>query len=68
MPSKCDIVWVHRVLPKDRTPRATTSHKKITDIYTDFYHVVKTLERETVHSPSQIATWRNLLFKIKKVT
>ena len=61
-------VRVHRVLPKDRTPRATTSHKLITDQYTDVCHVVKTLERETFHGPSQIATWSNLLCKRKKVT
>ena len=33
-----------------------------------FCHVAKTLERETVHGPSQIATWSNLLCKRKKVT
>ena len=32
------------------------------------FDVVKTIERETVHGPSQIATWSNLLCKIKKVT
>ena len=31
-------------------------------------HVVKTIEREIVHGPSQIATWSNLLCKIKKIT
>ena len=30
--------------------------------------MVKTLEKETVHDPSQITTWSNLLCKIKKVT
>ena len=39
-----------------------------TDQHTDVCHVVKTLERETVHGPSQIATWSNLLCKRKKVT
>ena len=61
-------VWVHRVLRKDRTPRATTSHKQIKDQYTDVCHMVKTLERETVHGPNKIATWSNLLWKRKKVT
>ena len=61
-------VRVHRVLQKDRTPRATTSHKKITDQYTDVCHVFKTLERETVHRTSQMATWSILLCKIKKIT
>ena len=32
------------------------------------FDVVKTLEKETVHGPSQIATWSNLLCKRKKVT
>ena len=45
-------VRVHRVLPKERTPRTTTSHKQITDQYTNVCHVVKTIKRETVHSPS----------------
>ena len=61
-------VRVHRVLPKDRTPRTTASHKQITDQYTNVWHVVKTLEKETVHGSSQIATWSNLLCKRKKVT
>ena len=30
------------------------------------FDVVKTLEREAVHDPSQIATWGNLLCKRKK--
>ena len=38
------------------------------NIKQDVCHVVKTLERETVHGPSQIATWINLLCKRKKVT
>ena len=62
------IVRVHRVLPKDRTPRIAASHKQITDQYTNVCHVVKTLERETVHAPGQIATRSNLLCKRKKVT
>ena len=61
-------VRVHRVLPKYRTPSDTASHKYITDQHTDVCHVVKTLEREIVHNPNQIATWSNLLCKIKKVT
>ena len=32
------------------------------------FDMVKTIERETVHDPSQIATWSNLLCKINKVT
>ena len=32
------------------------------------FDVVKTLERETVHDPSKIANWSNLLCKRKKVT
>ena len=32
------------------------------------FDVVKTIERETVHGPNQIATLNNLLCKIKKVT
>ena len=48
---KLGVVRVHRVLPKDQTPRATTLHKWITNQYTNVYHVVKTLERETVHGP-----------------
>ena len=32
------------------------------------FDMVKTLERETVHNPSQIDTWSNLLCKRKKVT
>ena len=61
-------VRVHRVLPKDRTHLDTTSNKQITDQHTDVCHVVKTLEMETVHGPSQIATWRNLLCERKKFT
>ena len=61
-------VRVHRVLPKDQTPRITASHKQITDQYTNVCHVVKTLERETIHGPGQIATRSNLLCKRKKVT
>ena len=61
-------VQVHRVLPKDWTPSDTASHKQITDQHTDVCHVVKTLKREIVHDPSQIATWSNLLCKRKKVT
>ena len=30
--------------------------------------MVKTIKMETVHGPSQIATWSNLLCKRKKVT
>ena len=48
-------VRVHRVLPKDRIARTIASHKHITDQYTNVCHVVKTLERETVHGPGQIA-------------
>ena len=33
-----------------------------------YFDVVKTLERERVHGPSQIATWSNLLCKRKKFT
>ena len=32
-----------------------------------YFDMVKTLERETVHGPSQIATWSNLLCKRNKV-
>ena len=54
--------------PKILNTKSSHSHKQITDQYTNVCHVVKTLERETVHSPSQIATWSNLLCKRKKVT
>ena len=33
-----------------------------------YFDVVKTLEREIVHGPNQIATWINLLCKRNKVT
>ena len=64
----CKNVRVHRVLPKDRTPSTTASHKQIIDQHTDVCHVVKTLKKETIHDPSQISTWSNLLCKRKKVT
>ena len=32
------------------------------------FDMVKNFERETVHGPSQIATWNNLLCKRNKVT
>ena len=41
--SYVSFVRVHRVLPKDRTPSDTASHKQITDQHTDVCHVVKTL-------------------------
>ena len=61
-------VRVHRVLSKDRTPSTTASHKYITNQHTNVCHVVKTLDRETVHGPSQIATLSNLLCKRKEFT
>ena len=63
----CNAISV-RVLLKDRTLIETASNKQITDQYTNVCHMVKTLERETIHGPSQIATWSNLLCKRKKVT
>ena len=57
-----------KVLPKDQTLRETTSHKQITNQYANVCHVFKTFERETVHDPSQIATWSNLLCKRRKFT
>ena len=59
-------VRVHRVLPKDRTPRTTASHKQITYQYTNVCHVVKTLERETVHGPGQMATSEQFIMQKKE--
>ena len=53
------------ILPKEQTPRVTqTDHRSTHQCFV----VVKTLKRETVHGLGQIATWSNLLCKIKKVT
>ena len=54
--------------PKRPNTKRSHSHKQITYQYTNVCHVVKILERETVHGPSQIATWSNLLCKRKKVS
>ena len=54
--------------PKRSNTKCGHSLKQIIYQYTNVCHMVKTLERETVHGPSQIATWSNLLCKRKKVT
>ena len=54
------------------TPKRPNTFKncftqQITDQHTNVCHMVKTLKRETIHGPSQIATQSNLLCKRKKV-
>ena len=44
-------------------PLTQTDHRSTQQ----YFDVIKTLKRETVHGPSQIATWSNLLCKRKKV-
>ena len=44
-------------------PLTQIDHKSTHDVC----HVVKTLERETIHGPSQTATWSNLLWKRRKL-